>query len=239
MAWFNAVVTQPYGLPYEPNTGGHSGIDLGTPNNTPLYLPYNGTIIEADYKPWGGQIAVLTAQGMMTFLHTNEIDVKPGQAYHAGEILGTSGGGVGDKVLYNGQLITATNQAQFSGYSTGYHTHFSVFNTSTLAGISAALGANVNRLNPTPFIQSFIASNPIMSTTPGTATTTDGTTTAAPVTSTVDFASLFNFSSWGQKTGVFLLALIFIGGGFYVLFSQQINEGVNTGVKTAAKVALV
>lgn len=238
MAWFNFPITQPFGLPYEPSLGGHSGVDLGVPNNTPLYLPYDGKVIEADYKSEGGRIAVLTPQGMMVFLHANQIDVIPGEAYHAGQILGTSGGGVGDKLLNpaTGQVYTATSQADFAGQSTAPHVHFSVFNVTDIAGIDAALDGNVNRINPMPFIASFIASKPILTTASG--------STNAPTSDTTQptIASLFDFSSWGQKIGVFLIALIVIGGGFYLLFSDQINAGVKAGagkVKEAGELALV
>jgi hypothetical protein len=222
MAWFNFPVTQPFGLPYEPQYGGHSGVDIGTPNNTPLYLPYDGKVIQAEYKPWGGQIAVLTKQGMMVFLHTNEIDVAPGQQYHAGEVLGTSGGGVGDKLLGpGGSVMTATQQSDFGGYSTGYHTHFSVFNVTDINGINAALSGNVNRLNPENFVQSFITNKPIMTGT-STPNSTDQGAPAGPALN-LDFAS-----GLGAKIGIFLLALVMVIFGFYLLFQKQVNQAVGT-----------
>lgn len=231
MAWYNYPVTQPFGLPYEPEYGGHSGVDLGTPNNTPLFLPVDGKVIEADYKPWGGQIAVLTSKGMMVFLHANEIYAKAGQSYTAGQVLGTSGGGVGDKILgSNGKVVVASSQSDFSGYSTGYHTHFAVFNVSTLAGISQSLGNNVNRLNPMPIVQAFISGKQVPTTQPLTSTVTGGNTTS----SDSNIAGV-DLHGAGAKVGIFVVGVVMGLIGIYALFPSEINGAA----KKAAKVMLL
>ncbi len=67
----------------------------------------------------------------------------------------------------------------------------------------------------------------------GTGTNTD-TSGASPGT-----AWLAQSGPESQKIGIFILALVLAGFGTYILFQKQINGAVKTGVKTAAKAAVV
>lgn len=156
MEWWQYPVTNPYGLAGgEIDLGGHSGIDLGTPNNTPLYFPVAGKVIVADYQPWGGEVAVDNGNVIFYFLHMNDIKVKVGDTIRAGQVVGTSGGGVGDLVLKNGSPVRVSTQQQYLPYSTGYHTHFGLVAGSTPSAYTTALGQNRFRIDPTTFLQTW------------------------------------------------------------------------------------
>lgn len=44
-------------------------------------------------------------------------------------------------------------------------------------------------------------------------------------------------TQWGEYTGIFLIALFFIGAGFYLMNQDKINSMIKSGVKTATEVA--
>jgi hypothetical protein len=160
MDWYQYGITNPYGLAGgEANLGGHAGIDFGTPNRTPEFFPEGGRVIVSDYEPWGGQVAVLTNRNVIeSFLHLDQMTVKPGDVVQANQVVGYSGGGVGDHLLGpNGQVIQVTDQSQWAGFSGGYHTHYA----QTSGGSSIAddiqrynvsLGHNQYRIDPTQYI---------------------------------------------------------------------------------------
>lgn len=141
-----------------PVTQGHAtdaGIDLGTPNNTPLTFPWSGTVVEAGYRPWGGEvIASVPGLGLEYFIHLNQIAVQAGQAVGAGQVVGTSGGGIGDVVAPHGTPQIATSQSDFGAYSTGYHTEFGVFRGTQASDWAAGWSDPGNRLDPTPTVES-------------------------------------------------------------------------------------
>lgn len=227
MAWWDFPITQPFGLPFEPQYGGHSGVDVGTPDNTPLSFPEGGRVIEADYKPWGGQIVIATGDGhVMGFLHVNSFAAKVGDTVKANQIVAYSGGGVGDRLLKNGRLQFATSQSDYAGYSTGYHTHFSVFQGKTVQDFAASLTSNVNRTDPTMYIYALKAGKPLESLASGEGNRSTANDTAGK--------SLFDFSGWGQKIGIFLIAVLLVLAGFFFLFQKQAVGAIKTAAKVAA-----
>jgi len=152
MAWFNYPTTQDFG------ENGERGIDLGTPNNTPLSMPMSGTVLAAQYYGGGGEVIVKTANNVIEyFFHLNNIFVHPGDTIKAGEVVGTSGGGVGDKYLNpQGQVATVTNQAQLAPYSSGYHTEYGLLSGTTMQDFYTAMNTGANSINPNNFIQNLI-----------------------------------------------------------------------------------
>jgi len=223
MQWYEYDVTQMFGA--QGNYGGHSGIDIGTPPHTPLFFPVGGKIIDAGYYPWGGQVGLATPDGKIyAFLHTDDIYVKEGQVVKPGQIVANSGGGIGNKLLLNGKLTKAQDQSDYGNYSTGYHTHFSVFSGSTKEELNRSLGANIARLDPTNILQALRAGKPIPSgPAPG----------GTPPSSNDEGIGPLNLplGEWGARAGIFLLAAIFTIFGLYLLFQTEINAAAKTAIK--------
>jgi Peptidase family M23 len=174
MAWFNYPTTQDFG------ENGERGIDLGTPNNTPLSMPMSGTVLAAQYYGGGGEVIVKTANNVIEyFFHLNNIFVKPGDSIKAGQVVGTSGGGVGDKYLNpQGQVAIVTNQSQLAPYSSGYHTEYGLLSGSSMQDFYTAMNTGANSINPNNFIQNLIKTGlptvlPSSNTTSTTATLSD------------------------------------------------------------------
>lgn len=114
MSWVNYAVTQPYGK------NGETGIDIGTPQDTPLGALEGGTVVSTSYGPEGGDVWVKVKQGVSylyhEYVHLDNILVAAGQSIVQGQILGLSGG----------QLSGGLHNAQ-PPYSTGPHTEFGIY----------------------------------------------------------------------------------------------------------------
>lgn len=100
--------------------GYHYGIDLGYPSGTPITAPLDGVIIAAEdiseTDGCGGMIQidhgdVNGAKLVTLFCHVKEFKKSKGDKVSTGDIVGLSGGGVGDPM---------------SGRTTGAHIHFAV-----------------------------------------------------------------------------------------------------------------
>jgi hypothetical protein len=117
---------------YTGNTrGGEVGIDVGTPEGTPLFFPYGGTVEAATYGAPGGFIAVLAnipGIGRITeyLLHLDQVLVKPGDTVAAGQLVGYSGGEVGGPT-------TTTRHPASPNLSGGPHTEFGLFQETDLS----------------------------------------------------------------------------------------------------------
>jgi len=92
--------------------GNHDGRDIQTPLHTPLTNILGGTVTShTGWYPWGGEVDILTPSGITeTWAHLDALAVKPGQVVAPGQFIGLSGG---DNLPRK--------------YSTGPHTHFSLF----------------------------------------------------------------------------------------------------------------
>ena len=110
--------------------GNHDGRDVQTPLHTPLTNLVGGTVTpHTGWYPWGGEVDILTASGITeTWAHLDAIAVKPGQVVQAGQLIGLSGG-----------------EGLPRQYSTGPHTHFSLF--------SGAPWNNAGAIDPTGLLQ--------------------------------------------------------------------------------------
>ena len=111
----------------------HAGLDLGTPQGTPILAKTGGVVIDAGFTGTGagGEIFIDNGNGYDSrHLHMNGIAVQPGQRIEPGQLLGYSGGAVGTKgaghstgphlhteIRLNGQLLNPKQYIdQFFGY---------------------------------------------------------------------------------------------------------------------------
>lgn len=228
--WWNYAITNPFGVP-EGRFGVHSGIDFATPNDTPIAIPVSGTVIESDYKPWGGQVAVkMDNQNVIAyFLHLDNLNVKTGDKVNVGQIVGTSGGGIGDKLLSGSNVITVSNQGQYNGFSSGYHTHFGLVQGTTVSDFETALGANIKRIDPTQFVKALI-DNPSQ-------IASDQITTALPAIIPDTSTLSKNLGKYGELLLLAIIAIVAIIVGV-VLVTNTEGKLLQTG-KLLAKASVL
>ena len=103
-------VSSPFGYRWHPVTGKwamHNGIDLSSPQGTPIYASRSGTVTIAKYSSTGGNyVTVNHGDGYSSsYLHMTHYVVKVGDYVKAGQLLGYVGS---------------------TGRSTGPHLHFSI-----------------------------------------------------------------------------------------------------------------
>src|SRR5260221_1564124 len=115
--WFDYPITHGYIPGYQgPGTDTpHYAYDLGTPFHTELTAPLAGTVKQADFAPWGGEVFVQPDNKSVPEYYMYHLDtevVHAGQHVAAGQELGLSGG----------QTSGGSHPAQ-PRYSTGPHTH--------------------------------------------------------------------------------------------------------------------
>ncbi len=87
----------------------HPGIDLRAPKGTVIYTMAEGTVVEVkEMKVGYGHFVRIAHAGTLSTLyaHLDEVRVNPGQKVRIGENIGTVG---------------------LTGWSTGYHLHFEVY----------------------------------------------------------------------------------------------------------------
>ncbi|MDB5238455.1 MAG: hypothetical protein JWM46_725 [Candidatus Kaiserbacteria bacterium] len=100
---------------------GHNGIDLGAAIGTPVHAALSGTVQEINLGTspncqYGKWVLVKHADGLSTlYAHLSSIKVSAGQSV-----------GTGDLLAYSGE----------TGYATGPHLHFTVYNSSSVSFIN-------------------------------------------------------------------------------------------------------
>ena len=100
----------------------HYAYDVETPFHTPLNAILPGTVVKADYAPWGGEIFIKpdnTSYPEYYFYHPDLIEVNTGDHVNAGQEIALSGG---ELAGYPGALHPSS-----SAFSTGPHTHVGWF----------------------------------------------------------------------------------------------------------------
>ena len=242
----------------DPITNPHShddGVDIGTPDNTPLYFPGVGQVIDASYHVYGGQVVVHMPDGWDEyFIHMNHVDVHPGDWISAGEEVGTSGGGVGDLILKNGHVQPATSQADYQNHSSGYHTEFGEFQDNSPSGsmsqFNQGWGNHSRQRDPTGLIQSLRSGLINLKLNPGATPPDTGqiissaaSSAASSATTGVvnDVVKAFGFSSPQnalQRLGVGAAGLAVILAGLYVAGQPEIQQAVGQAAKVAKVAAL-
>jgi len=108
-----------YGKPREGGKRSHAGIDLSAKSGTEVLAPLDGEITDAEIRDndCGGTIAIEHGEvgGHETktrYCHIKELKVSKGQKVKKGDVIGISGGALGDKGR---------------GSSTGAHLHFELY----------------------------------------------------------------------------------------------------------------
>src|SRR6185295_16231731 len=104
------ILTSGFGSRNDPMThrrGRHEGVDIAAPAGHPVVAPADGLVVRAeDVGGYGNAVFLSHGFGLTTrFGHLSEIDVRPGQRIHRGDVLGKVGS---------------------TGRSTGYHLHYEV-----------------------------------------------------------------------------------------------------------------
>lgn len=250
-AWYDDPITNPHSH--------DDGVDIGTPNDTPLYFPGVGQVIDASYHVYGGQVVVHMPDGYDEyFIHMNRIDVHPGDWISAGEEVGTSGGGVGDLVLHNGHVQPAQAQSWYEGHSDGYHSEFGEFQDNSPSGsmsqFNQGWGNKSRQRDPTGLIQSLRSGLINLKLNPGATPPDTGQIASSAISSAAssattgvidDAVKAFGFSSPQnalQRIGVGVAGLAVILVGLYVAGQPEIQTVAGQAQKaagTAAKAALL
>lgn len=100
---------------------GHNGIDLGAAIGTPVYAALAGSVVETNLGTapncqYGKWVLLRHANGLSTlYAHLSSVSVSAGQAVATRQLLGYSGD---------------------TGYATGPHLHFTVYNTSGVSFVN-------------------------------------------------------------------------------------------------------
>jgi peptidase M23-like protein len=191
----------------------HFANDIGTPFHTPITALWSGTVVEQQTGlPWGTELFIKPDNGgpEYYYYHLDTLNTHTGQHVNAGDLVGLSGG------QNNGGSNPSTPQM-----STGAHTHVGLF-TSWIN--VPGLGTRPYGPDITSFISAFRGGN-----------STSASGAPAPDTTSSGIPGLPFFSALGQKIGLLVVALILFTMGFYVVFSKQINSGIEKGVGAAKK----
>lgn len=146
-SWYDYGINNPH--------GSDDGVDLPTPNDTPVWFPFDAKVIDANWYDYGGQVAAAIPGTDYSeyFIHLDKIYVKPGQTVPAGTVIGTTGGGVGDLIRHNGTVQPAQSQAWYGGHSSGYHTEYGLFEGQDMSSFNQGWGQPARQLDPTSIIQ--------------------------------------------------------------------------------------
>lgn len=111
-----------------------------------------GHVVYTGFSDAGGVVfvAVPNKQYSYYFLHLNDIAVKKDDIIEPGQLIGHSGGDVGDNVLHDGKVQPALDISWFHGHSTGHHTEFGFFKGLDIATLNKGWGNRAAQLDPTP-----------------------------------------------------------------------------------------
>lgn len=257
--WYQYNITNPH--------SSDDGVDIGTPNNTPVFFPYGGQVIDAHYYTYGGQVVVHMPgqQYDEYFIHLNDINVRTGDTIQPGQIIGTTGGGIGDLLLKNGTVQQATSQADFLGASTGYHTEFGEFKDTSAHGDMGQFNEgwggeggkrNGRQLDPTSVIDELrnpasglqiaiagATGQPVSGVQGATSGVQKALNAADPATWGPAIITSLGFSSPGDmfaRVGGTIGGMVLIGLGVFVAFQPEAQQAIQTVEKvagTAAKAA--
>jgi hypothetical protein len=228
--WWNATVTQAF------NGAGEKGTDFGLGSfNQPVGSLTGGKVVYVGDGGYPGSsigqiVQVLTPNGdLIHYQHLYSSNVVLGQNIQIGTVIGHGGGCPVNcyPANFTGNSCTCTDQ-----YSTGQH-----IEVRYATGYDASKGVwSQNWIRPLSTFQNLgngTASGVLPATSGGGGTAQSSVGSAILPTQQ---ASTF-FTDIGQKVGLFLVALTLIGIGFYIAFSQQINNALSKGTKAAEEVA--
>lgn len=207
--WLNVGIFHGYITSNNCNDCPHYAVDIPTTYHTPITALLSGTVLsQRTGLPWGTEIFIKPDNGMPEYYyyHLDTLNTHVGQHLNAGDVIGLSGG----------QNIGGSNPSSTS-MSSGPHTHvgfFTNFKDTPLGSrpFGPDITSLINTLKSGGQVQGNISSGE--------------SSVPSPSQSGISF-----FSNLGQKAGLFVIALIFIIIGFYMLFSKQINgmAGIKNG----------
>lgn len=253
--WWQLGITQAHGQ------NGELGVDVGTPFHTNITDIFSGTVVDAGYHAWGGQVDIATTlpngqHVIEQFLHLDQIaaGITTGAQVVAGQFLGLSGGQT------SGGAHPASTQ-----FSTGPHTEFGLY--SGTPGASTALdptaylaygsGAGIGGSTPMPssppsFWQTIIdgitgatLGASITQVPPGALPAVSGAiagaATPGAVSSIPDALNAVGarLQQSVANAGLILLALVFVAFGLALLLWPAAKEAAQGTAETAGKVAEV
>lgn len=186
--------------------------DIATPFHTPITALLPGTVVQADYQSWGGEIFIKPDDARYPeyyIYHPDLLETSVGQHVQAGQEIALSGG---ENPGYPGALHPSTPDM-----SSGPHTHVGWFT----GWRSTPIGTRPFGPDITGFINDVKAGKVIVPPDTGSA----GETTKA--TTSTSGGALGDWKTQGQsalvRTGLFIMALMFLGFGIYLLFPNQID----------------
>lgn len=101
------TISSRYGVSSRIRSSNHTGLDIATPNGTPIHVVADGTVISAQYTgSYGNLVKIDHGNGVETwYAHTSKMYVTSGQEVKAGDVIAAVGS---------------------TGNSTGSHLHFEI-----------------------------------------------------------------------------------------------------------------
>lgn len=238
-AWFANPNAQMYGMWDSSTPGLHSngtvtpgegGVDLGAPIGTPVYAIANGTIEGAGY--WN-DIAhgVITTRVQVPGYGTEDL-------YYQHIVLNPA-----IKQCQNDQCTQSVHKGELLGVVGQYGETEMGFNADW-GGIWGVNHPGAWQVDPRPMLGAMLGQG-APATLGGQPTITGNPSaysyaTGSDVTTNASSSSQGpNPEQWFITGGLFLIALVLVLGGLYMLFHKQINGLVGGTTKTAAKVAML
>ena len=212
-------------------------VNVQAPAGTPITALLPGTVsgvnsIGGAIPPYGAVVTVKLQTPInnlathTAYLHLARVapNITPGQWVNSGDVIGYSGGvkPAGSQPAYPG----------FALYNGDYYGQGAAWNLMTLQNVTGPL-------NPLPILQGAATGN-LNPANPGQPAPNVLQAAGSGISSTVSgwLSGVQPLGvSWGEHIAIFLVALLMIGGGLYLLAGPEIKQGVQAVAGTAAKVA--
>lgn len=204
----------------------HYAIDIGTPQDTPLWFIEPGTITIEDQKPWGGEIFLKPddpSKPEEYFYHLDKFGpYKVGDHVNSGVIVGYSGG------QNTGGTMNTDPQ-----WSTGPHTHFGEFTNY----VNTAYGSRSYGPDPTDLINIAKANN-FQRTTSNPSEFQVGNQLPNPLSGIQGISDFFTqLQANGPRIGFFAIGGLLVLVGVFSLISSSVTSEAKQDVEQLAKVA--
>ncbi len=220
--WLSYGITHGFYPSYVSNIGDtpHYANDIGTPFHTPITALFSGTVVsQREGLPWGTEIFIQpddSALPQYYYYHLDTLNTQVGEHLSAGQMIGLSGG-----------QNTGGSNPSTPAMSSGPHTHVGFFTKY----VTTPVGGRPYGPDISAYITAFSKG-------------------ATPPTGLPADASAGNpgalgsqqLQSFGARAGQFVLALVFLSFGVYLLFKTQIDAKLQQGghaARTLGKLALL
>lgn len=220
MEWYQFPITHGF-IPTFQGLGTdtpHYAVDIGTPFHTPITALLPGTVVQEDYASWGGEIFIKPDDPQYPeyyIYHPDRLEVFTGQHVTAGQEIALSGG---ENPGYPGAEHPAQTQ-----WSSGPHTHVGWFTRWQ----STTIGTRPYGPDFMPFLNAVKTGKvPVPPSTPAPASTG-----AQPTPGSGNWTAIIQ--SGLVRAALFMVALILIGFGFYMIFEKQVDGVAKRAVELA------